>query len=77
MTTGPSGSWAPSEGYLLDGTVYSVGAEAEHYTIERNSAPAVDVTEQVSKGSIAILKHTDNGDTQIETPRRVQYSPSI
>lgn len=59
---------SPSEGYLLDGTVYSVGAEAEHYTIERNSAPAVDVTEQVSKGSIAILKHTDNGDTQIETP---------
>ena len=59
---------SPSEGYLLDGTVYSVGAEAEHYTIERNSAPAVDVTEQVSKGSIAILKHTDNGETQIETP---------
>ena len=25
---------SPSEGYLLDGTVYSVGAEAEHYTIE-------------------------------------------
>ena len=59
---------SPSEGYLLDGTVYSVGAEAEHYTIERNSAPAVDVTEQVSKGSIAILKHTDNGEMQIETP---------
>ena len=59
---------SPSEGYLLDSTVYSVGAEAEHYTIERNSAPAVDVTEQVSKGSIAIRKHTDNGDTQIETP---------
>lgn len=59
---------SPSEGYLLDGTVYSVGAEAEHYTIERNSAPAVDVTEQVSKGSIAILKHSDHGDTQIETP---------
>lgn len=59
---------SPSEGYLLDGTVYSVGAEAEHYTIERNSAPAVDVTEQVSKGSIAIRKHTDNGETQIETP---------
>ena len=59
---------SPSEGYLLDGTVYSVGAEAEHYTIERNSAPAVDVTEQVSKGSIAILKHTDNGETQIENP---------
>ena len=26
------------------------------------------VTEQVQKGNIAIIKHTDNGDTQIETP---------
>lgn len=29
---------------------------------------ANDVTEQVVKGNIAIIKHTDNGDTQIETP---------
>lgn len=27
-----------------------------------------DVTEQVMKGNIAIIKHTDNGETQIETP---------
>lgn len=27
-----------------------------------------DVTEQVVKGNIAIIKHTDNGETQIETP---------
>ena len=26
------------------------------------------VTEQVAKGNVAIIKHTDNGDTQIETP---------
>lgn len=29
---------------------------------------ANDVTEQVVKGNIAIIKHTDNGETQIETP---------
>ena len=27
-----------------------------------------DVTEQVIKGNIALIKHTDNGSTQIETP---------
>ena len=57
----------PSEGYLLDGGSYHVGAEPELYTIELNST-GNDVTEQVIKGNIAIIKHTDNGDTQIETP---------
>ena len=28
---------SPSEGYMLDPTVYSVGAEAENYIIENNS----------------------------------------
>ena len=59
---------SPSEGYLLDSTVYPVGAEAANYTVELNAAPAVAVSEQVQKGNIAIIKHTDNGDTQIETP---------
>ena len=59
---------SPSEGYLLDSTVYPVGAEAVNYTVELNAAPAVAVAEQVQKGNIAIIKHTDNGDTQIETP---------
>ena len=59
---------SPSEGYLLDSTVYAVGAEAANYTVELNAAPAVAVAEQVQKGNIAIIKHTDNGDTQIETP---------
>lgn len=58
----------PSEGYLLDNASYHVGAEAKLYTVERNSAPAVDVTEQVQKGNIAIIKHTDDGETKIETP---------
>lgn len=59
---------SPSEGYLLDSTVYPVGAEAVNYTVELNAAPAVAVAEQVQKGNIAIIKHSDNGDTQIETP---------
>ena len=57
----------PSEGYLLDTTVHKVGAEPQLYTVEHNQT-ANDVTEQVAKGNVAIIKHTDNGDTQIETP---------
>ena len=57
----------PSEGYLLDATVHKIGAEPQIYTVEHNQT-ANDVTEQVVKGNIAIIKHTDNGETQIETP---------
>lgn len=58
---------SPSEGYLLDNTIHKVGAEPQLYTVELNTT-ANDVTEQVIKGNIAIIKHTDNGETQIETP---------
>ena len=58
---------SPSEGYLLDTTIHHIGAEPELYTVERNST-ANDVTEQIIKGNIAIIKHTDDGSTQIETP---------
>lgn len=57
----------PSEGYLIDNTIHKVGAEPELYEIELSST-ANDVTEQVIKGNIAIIKHTDDGSTQIETP---------
>lgn len=57
----------PSEGYLLDKTVYSVGAEAENYFIEHNPL-SMTVTEDVIKGNIAMIKHSDDGSTQIETP---------
>ena len=36
--------------------------------MELNSAPTVDVFEQVIKGNMTIIKHTDDGETQIETP---------
>lgn len=58
---------SPSEGYLLDETSYHVGAEPQLYTVEYNSA-ANDVNEQVIKGSIALIKHTDDGETKLETP---------
>ena len=58
---------SPSEGYLLDETIHHVGAEPELYTVEKNSTKN-DVNEQVIKGNIAIIKHTDDGETQIETP---------
>ena len=58
---------SPSEGYLLDKTVYSVGAEAENYSIEHNPI-SMTVTEDIIKGNISIIKHSDDGTTQIETP---------
>ena len=57
----------PSEGYLLDESAHHIGAEAKNYTVEYNST-ANDVTEQVIKGNIALIKHTDDGETQLETP---------
>ena len=59
---------SPSEGYLLDKTVYSVGAEAENYSIEHNPI-SMTVTEDIIKGNISIIKHSDDGTTQIETPK--------
>lgn len=58
----------PSEGYLLDPKEYHVGAEAENYEVELNAAPELNSYEQVIKGNVAIIKHTDDGSTQIETP---------
>ena len=49
---------SPSEGYLLDETVYPVGAEPGNFTLENNSIP-MTATEDVILGNIAITKHTD------------------
>ena len=56
-----------SEGYLVDETVYKVGADPKLYTVEFNTTEN-NVTEQVIKGSLAIIKHSDDGSIQIETP---------
>lgn len=53
---------SPSEGYLLDDTVHQIPAEPGNFTIELN-AVSEDVTEQVIKGNIQIVKHIDREDT--------------
>ncbi len=58
-----------SEGYLVNSNIEKVGADPKLYTVEFNTT-ANDVVEQVLKGKIAIIKHTDNGSTQIETPEK-------
>ena len=58
-----------SEGYLVNDEIYKVGAEPKQYTVELNNIN-LDVVEQIKKGKIAIIKHTDDGSTQIETPEK-------
>lgn len=57
----------PSEGYLLNTESLHIGAEAKLYTAEYNLASPLDALETVQKGKIAVIKHCDNGSTQIET----------
>lgn len=60
----------PSEGYLLNTDSLHIGAEAKLYTAEYNLASPLDALEPVQKGKIAIIKHCDDGSTQIETPEK-------
>ena len=57
----------PSQGYQLNDTIYKVGAEPQNYTVEVNPI-ALTVTEDVIKGRIALIKHSDDGTTGINTP---------
>ena len=58
-----------SEGYLVNDEVYKVGADPKLYEVEYNTTNN-KVQEQVVKGKIAIIKHSDDGSTQIETPEK-------
>ena len=58
---------APSEGYLLNMESLHIGAESKLYKAEYNGTE-LDSLETVQKGKIAIIKHCDDGSTQIETP---------
>lgn len=58
-----------SEGYLVNTKACPVGADPKLYTVEYNETSNA-VTEQVIKGNIAIIKHTDDGSTQIETAEK-------
>ena len=59
---------SPSEGYLINTESLHIGAEARLYTVEYNLAKPLDSLEDVIKGKIAVIKHTDDGSTKIETP---------
>lgn len=57
----------PSRGYLLDETEYKVPAGPEEFTIELNTI-SQKVTDPVIKGRIAVIKHSNACDEQIDTP---------
>ena len=57
------------EGYLVTKGSEYIGAEPKNYTAEYNSI-SLNVKETVKKGRIAIIKHTDDGSTKIETPEK-------
>ena len=55
----------PSQGYQLNDEIYNVGAEPQNYKIEVNPI-AFDVTEDVIKGNVSIIKHSDDEDDTVE-----------
>lgn len=57
---------APSEGYLLDDTVYEIPADASNFSVERNDLD-LTVQEQIIKGNIRLIKHIDKPDPDVET----------
>ncbi len=54
-----------SEGYLVDPTVYPVGAEPTLYSVELNTTHN-SMTEDVKKGKIRLVKHIDRWDEDID-----------
>lgn len=58
---------SPSTGYLLNSIPLSVGVSPGTTFVEYNPTSATG-TEQVIKGKIRLTKHTDKGETGIETP---------
>lgn len=60
---------AAGEGYLVTKGSEHIGAEPKNYTAEYNGI-SLNVKETVKKGKIAIIKHSDDGGTKIETPEK-------
>ena len=54
----------PSQGYQLNDEIYKVGAEPQNYKVEITPI-ALDVTEDVIKGNISIIKHSDDEDDNV------------
>ena len=55
----------PSQGYQLNDEIYQIGAEPQNYKVEINPI-ALDVTEDVIKGNVSIIKHSDDEDETVE-----------
>lgn len=58
---------SPSEGYLIDPWEYYIYVSPGNYTAELNTEH-YSVYEDIIRGQIEIAKHTDDGDTKLETP---------
>ena len=54
----------PSTGYLLNETIYEVGASPSLYEVELNTTEN-QVTETVIYGNIQLVKHTDDLDPDV------------
>ena len=60
-------SAAENGGYLLSDEIYWLNVGCEKYSVELNTE-YLDVTERVIIGKLSMIKHADDGSTQIETP---------
>lgn len=60
-------SAAENGGYLLSDEIYWLNVGCEQYSVELNTE-YLDVTERVIIGKLSMIKHADDGSTQIETP---------
>jgi len=56
-----------SEGYLVNTNAEKVGADPKLYEVEYNTT-VNDVVETPIKNRISLIKHSDDGSSQIETP---------
>lgn len=58
---------SPSEGYMIDPWEYYIYAWPGSYTVELNTQYH-ELYEEIIRGQIEIVKHTDDGETKFETP---------
>lgn len=58
---------SPSTGYLIDNTAYYIDLYTNEFIVEYNTV-SIDCKETVKKSNIMLIKHCDDGSTQIETP---------
>lgn len=57
---------SPSQGYQLNDEIYTLGTEPKNYQIETNPI-SLEVTEDVIKGKISIIKHSDDDENEVIT----------